>query len=71
LLSKKGYNDWREIQNEYYEKFKASLVPMTCEELISYFEADYKDGKWPFTRENIISFFEENETILYSDRKLL
>ena len=43
---------------------------MTCEELISYFEADYKenDETWPFTRENIIDFFEGYETILFSQK---
>jgi len=69
LLSKKKYNDWREIQVEYYDKFKTSIGPWTYEELISYFEEDFgAENKWPFKKENIIDFFEGTEIIHYSDR---
>lgn len=69
LLSKKRYNDWHEIQDEYYDKFKTSIGPWTYEDLITYFEDDFgDDNKWPLKKENIIDFFEGTEEILYSDR---
>lgn len=69
LLSKREYNHWREIQDEYYDNFKASMGPWTYEELISYLEDDFKDeNTWPFIKENLIIFFEGNKIIYYSDR---
>jgi hypothetical protein len=69
ILSKKEYNNWREIQDEYYENFKACIGPWTYEELISYLEDDFKEeDKWPFIKENIIKFFNSQEIIKYSDR---
>lgn len=69
LLSKMDYNNWREIQEEYYDNFKTSMGPWTYEELISYLEDDFKyEHKWPFIKEKLIDFFEGSETIHYSDR---
>jgi hypothetical protein len=69
LLSKKRYNDWHEIQDEYYDKFKTSIGPWTYEDLITYFEDDFgEENKWPLKKENIIDFFEGTEEVLYSDR---
>ena len=57
LLSKKIYSDWKEIQDEYPKTYKASLKPMTYEELISFFEIDFIDEKdWPFSRNEIREF---------------
>jgi hypothetical protein len=68
LLSKKVYNDWREIQEEYYENFKTSLIPMTCEDIISFFQEDFKDeDRWPFSKSRIISFFEGEEIVISSN----
>jgi len=65
LLSKKEYSDWHEIQDEYYESYKTSFPPVTCNELLQYFEEDFKEEiNWPFTKESIIKFFENNEMIL-------
>jgi len=68
LLSKKEYSHWREIQYEYYETFKTSLAPMTCEEMISFYESDYgcDDTTWPFTKEQIRNFFRGDHIILES-----
>jgi hypothetical protein len=67
LLSKKKYNNWREIQNEYYEKFKANLGPWTFNEIIHYFESDYgNENNWPFSKESIINFFQNDEITLFS-----
>ena len=69
LLSKRKYNNWREIQEEYYDDFKASMGPWSYEEIISYLEDDFNDeNKWPFIKENLIDFFESNEIICYSYR---
>ncbi len=65
IISKKGYSNWQEIQNEYYEKYKTNLLPMTCNEIISFFEEDFKkEENWPFSRKRIIDFFESNEQII-------
>lgn len=69
LLSKKEYHDWREIQDEYYKTYKTSLSPMTCDELIRFFEDD--DGEescWPFSKEELIEFFKSQDKILSSNR---
>ena len=69
LLSRKEYGHWREIQDEYYEEFKTSFPPMTCEEIINYFESDFSErSAWPFTQEELIKFFDGNEIVCYSDR---
>ena len=34
LISKKNYKDWQEIQLEFWRGYKASLSPMTSEEMI-------------------------------------
>ncbi len=58
LLSKKKYCNWREIQDEYYEKFITSLGPMTCEEIILFFSDDFgNEESWPFPKEKIEMFF--------------
>ena len=58
VLSKKDYNNWREIQDDYYDDYKSSLGPWTKNELIDYFKLDYKDEKdWPFSEKTINDFF--------------
>lgn len=62
LLSKKKYNNWLEIQDEYYDKFKTSLGPMTCEEMISIFKDDFgEEINWPFSKSSLLTFFESDE----------
>ncbi len=69
LLSKKDYKHWREIQDEYYETFKASLGPWTYEELICYLEDDLKnENRWPFVKDKLNDFFKDNEIVLHSNR---
>lgn len=58
LLSKK----------EYFEKYKTNLEPMTCEEIISFFQEDFKEERnWPFSRKRIINFFERNDMVIQSN----
>ena len=67
LLSKKRYRSWKECQDKYYEKYKANLAPMTCDEIISFFEEDFgQEENWPFTRKEIIDFFNSEEIIKQS-----
>lgn len=69
LLSKKEYSCWREIQDEYYEKYKANLGPMSCAEIISFFEDSFvQEDNWPFSCKKIIEFFEKDEMIIQSER---
>lgn len=68
ILSKKVYKDWKEIQDEYYDKYKTSFPPMTCNEIMEYFEDDYKyEQDWPFSRKTIIDFFESEQEIIKSE----
>lgn len=67
ILSKKTYSNWMEVQEEYYDKYKANLSPMTCEEVIKFFEEDFKEEKnWPFSRDDIIEFFNSKELVMCS-----
>ncbi len=69
LLSKKEYSHWKEVQDEYYEKYKANLEPMSCEEIISFFEEDFiQEEFWPFPRRRIVDFFESDEMIIQSEQ---
>lgn len=68
LLSKKEYRSWKECQNEYYEKYKANLSSMSCDEIISFFEEDFgQEEDWPFTRKRIIDFFNGEEIVIQSE----
>lgn len=65
LISKKEYSCWREIQDEYYEKYKANLPPMYCDEIIRFFEDEFmQEENWPISRKRIIDFFSNDELII-------
>lgn len=69
LLSKKEYSCWKEVQDEYYEQYKANLSPMSCEEIISFFEVDFgQEDDWPFSRKRIGDFFRSDELVIQSER---
>lgn len=65
VLSKKVYNDWREIQDEYCNTYKTNFPPLNCEEIIAFFKDDFREEKyWPFSKKEIVDFFKSNsETI--------
>ncbi len=66
LLTRKAYNDWREIQKEYWDIYIANLAPMTAEELLEYFQWDLgEETKWPFTRREIQDFFARGSESLF------
>ena len=67
LLSKKKYSNWLEVQEEYHDKYKTNLAPLTCDEIIKFFEEDFKEeDKWPFSRNQILQFFDSEEMIIGS-----
>ena len=69
LLSKKEYSSWKEVQDEYYEEYVTNLVPMSCEQILAFFEEDFKqEENWPFSRKRIIEFFENDEIVIKSER---
>lgn len=69
LLSKKEYSCWKEVQDEYYEKYMTNFSPMSCEEIIRFFEEDFKEEyNWPFSRKRIVDFFKSDELVIQSER---
>lgn len=67
VLTKKEYQDWREIQDEYWDHYKANLIPLTCENIIEFFEMDFREeAYWPFSKNDIIQFFEGEAETIYS-----
>ena len=67
LISKKNYQDWREMQSEYWDTYKTSLSPMTCEEIICFFGEDFgEESHWPFSNTEIVIFFESDATMIKS-----
>ena len=54
LLSKKSYNSWREIQDEY-DDYKTSLEFATIEEIEDYLNFDYPNLK-PSAKIQIANF---------------
>ena len=67
ILSKKKYSSWIDVQEEYYDKYKANLSPMTCEEVIQFFKEDFKEEEnWPFSRNDIVEFFNSDDLVIYS-----
>lgn len=68
ILSKKEYKDWKEVQNDYYDKYKTNLIPMTYDEIIDFFKEDFKDERnWPFSKKILNNFFESDKEIIKSE----
>lgn len=64
ILSKKHYNSWREIQDEY-DNYMADLSFMTCEDIINFFEDDFvEENKFPFSKNQILNFAESDDIII-------
>lgn len=67
IISKVQYSDWSKIQDDY-EDYMTSLGPYDVDELLSYFENEYKDeSSWVFRKNQIQSFMKSNEHILKED----
>ena len=65
LLSKKRYDDWREIQDEY-ENYMTSLGPFAVDELTGFLSEQYgsDDAEWGFSREEIRGFMQSDAIVL-------
>lgn len=65
LLSRKPYDDWREIQDEY-ENYMTSLGPFAVDELMGFLSEQYgsDDAKWGFSREEIGCFMQSDAVVL-------
>ena len=61
LLSKKQYESWREIQDEYPD-FKTSLGPWTTEETEEYLTDEYSKI-YPPAAEQVRSFIKSSNTV--------
>ena len=65
LLTKKKYNSWREIQDEYYDEFMTSMGPFNVDEFLEYLTDDFKEEEnWPFSKEKIMSFVSSNSEVI-------
>jgi len=61
VLSKKHYNSWYEIQDEY-EDYATSIPFMSCNEIIRFFEEDFKkESEFPFSKEQILNFAQSDD----------
>lgn len=67
LISKKRYDNWREIQDEY-DAYMTSFGPWNQDALIEFFEVDWgnDETRWPFTRVEIKAFMDSDEEVLKS-----
>lgn len=65
LLSKKHYDSWQQIQDEY-ETYKASLGPWSAYEVIEFFQDDYgvDEREWPFSQQQIKSFVHSDQQVI-------
>ncbi|MGY5875774.1 MAG: hypothetical protein RTU30_08510 [Candidatus Thorarchaeota archaeon] len=68
ILSKKEYNSWHEIQEEY-DDYMTSLGPWPTEDVIDFLEQEYgeDDSRWAFTRTQIHSFALSDDLVIQSD----
>ena len=66
VLTKRAYADWREIQAEYYAHYKASLEPLSCEEMMDFLKKEYGNES-PFSENEIRQFFERDVQTICSE----
>lgn len=64
ILSKKHYNSWHEIQNEYSD-YMTDLSFSSCEDIIKFFENDFsEENEFPLSIKQILDFAESNDIII-------
>ena len=66
ILTKKPYESWRGIQDEY-DDYMASLGPWPVADVVSFIEEEYPNDP-PFIRTQIDAFVASDETTLTSKR---
>lgn len=64
-MTKKKHNNWREIQEEFYDEFITSMGPFLLDDFIDYLEDDFKaEVNWPFAKQDLISFINSDTLTL-------
>ena len=69
VLSRRHYESWWEIQDEFGDRFKSNraITDADCgAQVIRYMSADFSMGKAPFSAEAIRAFFEGEEESISS-----
>ena len=64
VLSRRHYESWWEIQDEYGDLFKSNRAITDadpCGQVLRYMAADFEEGKQPFDRPETEAFFAGNE----------
>ncbi len=72
LITKVNYPSWQDIQDDF-EHYMTSLGPWMTEEIITFFQSEYKDERdWVFSASQIREFMKSKEHLLMeSDMDLL
>jgi hypothetical protein len=63
LLTKKPYQDWREIQEDF-EDYVASLGPWSAPEALDFLQFEYPKDMSTTEEERILAFLTSDETTL-------
>ena len=61
VLSRKHYESWWEIQDEFGSEFKANRAITEIPQVLRYMKADFPEGAAPFTGDMIEAFFDGTE----------
>lgn len=64
VLTKKAYDSWRGIQDEY-DDYMTSLGPWLVDDVISFIEYEYPNDP-PFTKSQIDAFMVSGDLVLLS-----
>lgn len=65
VLDRRTDRPWLQLQEDYGD-FMTSLGPMTAEEILEFFRADFgsDESVWPFARQEVLRFFSSEELVL-------
>ena len=61
VLSRRHYESWWEIQDEFGSNFKANRAITEPAQVMRYMKADFAEGLRPFTEDVIEAFFGSSE----------
>lgn len=66
VLTKKKYNDWREVQDDY-DDYMTDMLFADYQDIIEFFEEDFKDERsFPFSKEEITSFAQSDDEVIFN-----
>ena len=66
VLSRRHYESWWEIQDEYGDSYKANRAITEIPQILRYMKADFAEGMQPFTEAAVNRFFEGEEEAISS-----